>query len=107
MKGTTTRSPTLSFLFSDPTSTTSPMVSWPRTSPLFIEGMTPSKKCRSEPQIAQAVTLMMASRAMLDLGIRHGVAANVVLAVPRQGFHSQISSLSSISDKLRGGIIGS
>src|SRR6185295_17605703 len=44
---------------------------------------------------------------MLDLGIRHGVASNVVLAVPRQGFHSQISSLSPISDKLRGGIIGS
>jgi hypothetical protein len=24
---------------------------------------------------------------VLDPGIRHGVASNVVLAVPRQGFH--------------------
>ena len=33
VKGTTTRSPTFSFLFSAPTSTTSPMVSWPMMSP--------------------------------------------------------------------------
>src|ERR1700709_2623617 len=68
VKGTTTRSPTLSLLLSDPTSTTSPMVSWPRTSPFSIVGMTPSNKWRSEPQIAQAVTLMMASRACSILG---------------------------------------
>jgi hypothetical protein len=42
VNGTTTRSPTFSFLFSEPTSTTSPIVSWPNTSPDFIEGMTPS-----------------------------------------------------------------
>src|SRR4051794_37899067 len=68
VNGTTTRSPTFSFLFSAPTSTTSPIVSWPRISPLFICGITPSKMCRSEPQIAQAVTLMIASRGCSILG---------------------------------------
>ena len=68
VNGTTTRSPTLSLLFSAPTSTTSPMVSWPSTSPFSIDGMTPSNRCRSEPQIAQAVTLMMASRPSSILG---------------------------------------
>ena len=62
VNGTTTLSPTLSFLLSAPTSTTSPIVSWPRTSPFSIDGITPSNRWRSEPQMAQAVTLMMASR---------------------------------------------
>jgi hypothetical protein len=40
VKGITTRSPTLSdFLADGPTSTTSPMVSWPMTSPDFMPGM--------------------------------------------------------------------
>src|SRR4051794_15563044 len=38
LKGTITRSPTLSFFTLLPTSTTSPMNSWPRTSPCCIEG---------------------------------------------------------------------
>jgi hypothetical protein len=44
VNGTTTRSPTFSFLFSGPTSTTSSMVSWPSTSPFSIDGITPSNK---------------------------------------------------------------
>jgi hypothetical protein len=44
------------------------MVSWPSTSPLFIVGMMPLKICRSEPQIAQAVALMMASRPSMIFG---------------------------------------
>jgi hypothetical protein len=39
-----------------------------RMSPLSMPGMTPSKICRSEPQIAQAVTLMIASRGCSILG---------------------------------------
>src|SRR3546814_20210996 len=39
LNGTTTRSPTFSRALPDPTSTTSPMVSWPSTSPDFMVGM--------------------------------------------------------------------
>ncbi len=39
VNGTTIRSPTLSALLSLPTSTTSPMASWPSTSPDFMPGM--------------------------------------------------------------------
>ena len=42
VKGTTTRSPTFSFLTWLPISTTSPMGSWPRTSPFSIVGIKPS-----------------------------------------------------------------
>ena len=36
VKGTTTRSPDLQFLVAEPTSTTSPMNSWPMMSPDFM-----------------------------------------------------------------------
>ena len=68
VNGTTTRSPTFSALFSEPTSTTSPMNSWPMMSPDSMPGMKPSNRCRSEPQMAQLVTLMMASRGSSILG---------------------------------------
>ena len=61
LKGTTTRSPLRNLLCAPPVSTTSPIVSWPSTSPDCMVGMQPSIRCRSEPQIAQAVTLMMMS----------------------------------------------
>src|SRR5687767_13106891 len=61
VKGTTTRSPTLSLVFSEPTATTSPMNSWPSTSPLRIVGMKPSSRWRSDPQMAVSVILMIAS----------------------------------------------
>ncbi len=67
-KGTTTRSPTRRFDTSGPTSTTSPMNSWPRMSPLSMVGMKPSYRCRSEPQIADEVMRMIASRAFRILG---------------------------------------
>ena len=41
VKGTTILSPALSALLSLPTSTTSPIVSWPRMSPGFMAGMKP------------------------------------------------------------------
>ena len=40
-KGTTTLSPTVRFLTARPTSTTSPMNSWPRMSPLSMVGTNP------------------------------------------------------------------
>ena len=39
VNGTTTRSPFFSFVTALPTSTTSPIGSWPRTSPSSIVGM--------------------------------------------------------------------
>jgi hypothetical protein len=42
VNGTTTRSPFFSFLTSRPTSTTSPIGSWPSTSPSRMVGMKPS-----------------------------------------------------------------
>jgi hypothetical protein len=62
------RSPFRNLLCADPVSITSPMNSCPRMSPLFIVGIRPSIRCRSEPQIAQLVTLMMTSRPSSILG---------------------------------------
>ena len=56
VKGTTTRSPTCSSVTSGPTSSTIPMNSWPRMSPSFMPGTLPRYRCRSDPQMAVAVT---------------------------------------------------
>src|SRR3954469_1068136 len=66
--GTTTRSPTLRLFTPRPVSTTRPMNSWPRMSPLFIDGMYPSYRWRSEPQIAVEVISTIASRSLRILG---------------------------------------
>ena len=42
VNGTTTRSPIFKFVIPRPTSTTSPIGSWPRMSPFSIVGMKPS-----------------------------------------------------------------
>ena len=42
VKGTTTRSPGLSLVTPAPTSSTTPIGSWPMTSPAFIVGTNPS-----------------------------------------------------------------
>ena len=44
VNGTTTRSPIFSFLLSAPTSTTSPMNSWPMMSPDFMPGRKPPNR---------------------------------------------------------------
>src|SRR5215212_7474480 len=67
-KGTTTRSPTLRFLTWGPTSTTSPMNSWPRMSPGIMAGTYAWSRCKSEPQIAVEVIFTIASRALMILG---------------------------------------
>src|SRR3954470_4704510 len=66
--GTTTLSPTFRLPTPLPTSTTSPMNSWPRMSPLIIDGTKPLYRCRSEPQIAVDVIFTMASRSFIILG---------------------------------------
>src|SRR5205823_6411964 len=68
VKGTITRSPTFRFLTSGPSSTTSPMNSWPRMSPCSRLGMKALYRCRSEPQIAVLVTRMMASCGLMIEG---------------------------------------
>src|SRR5918997_3428752 len=59
---TTTRSPVFNFLTSGPQSITSPMNSWPRISPFSIVGTKLLYRWRSEPQIADEVIFMIASR---------------------------------------------
>src|SRR3954452_21234404 len=62
--GTITRSPFLSLLVSTsgPTSSTMPIGSWPRMSPGFMNGMNPSTRCRSDPQMHVDVMRTIASR---------------------------------------------
>ncbi len=59
--GTTTRSPFLRFFTALPTSTTTPIDSWPRMSPDSIVGTKPSRRWRSEPQMPLAVIFTMQS----------------------------------------------
>src|SRR3712207_747897 len=68
--GITTRSPTFTFDLSTsgPTSSTTPIGSCPRTSPGFINGMKPSTRCKSEPQMQVDVTRIIASRLLRILG---------------------------------------
>src|SRR4051812_27051427 len=66
--GTTIRSPFLKFRTSLPTATTSPIGSWPRTSPGFMAGRYMSYRCRSDPQMQVDVTLMTTSFGSSILG---------------------------------------
>src|SRR3712207_2670302 len=59
--GMITRSPILNCFTSAPTSTTSPMNSWPIMSYSFPVGACPLYRCSSEPQIAVELTLTMMS----------------------------------------------
>jgi len=65
-----------------PSSTTSSMNSCPMTSPFSMPGMRWSYRCRSEPQIAQLVTLTMASRGCSIFG--SGTVSQRMSAVPCQ-----------------------
>src|SRR5215207_3525872 len=68
--GTITRSPTFTFDLSTfgPTSSTMPIGSWPMMSPGFMNGMNPSYRCRSDPQMQVDVTRMIASRGLMIFG---------------------------------------
>src|SRR5215208_2067048 len=81
-KGTTTRSPVLRFFTPRPTSTTSPMNSWPRMSPFRIDGTFPPYRCRSEPQMAVEVTRTTASRGERSSG--SGTLSTRMSSLPNQ-----------------------
>jgi hypothetical protein len=61
LKGNTTRSPFVMLWTASPTSSITPMISWPTTVP-FFRGVRPSYMCKSLPQIPVVVTLRMASK---------------------------------------------
>src|SRR5258705_10139333 len=84
VKGTTTRSPTLSFslLMPGPTSTTSPINSWPSMSPCSKVGTRPSYRCRSEPQMHVEVILTTASRGLSIVG--SGTSWTCIFSLPIQ-----------------------
>ena len=90
--GTTTRWPTLSFAIAVPTSTTSPMNSWPRMSPSFMPGnvviveMQVRAADRGRGDADDGVARID------DLRIRHRLDAHVVLALPGQCAHGCSSS---------------
>src|SRR6478735_1685786 len=68
LKGMTTLSPTAMSVTAAPISCTIPIGSWPRMSPGFMYGPSTSYRCRSDPQIADEVTLMIASVGSSILG---------------------------------------
>lgn len=78
----TTRSPTLSFVTPAPTSTTTPIGSWPSTSPRSMNGPSSSYRWRSDPQIAEDVMRMTASVGSWMTG--SGTSSTVTLRVPCQ-----------------------
>ena len=82
VNGTTTRSPFLNFVTAEPTSSTMPIGSWPRTSPASIVGMNPSYRCRSDPQMAVDVIFTMMSPGSSILRVGDRVHPNVTGAVP-------------------------
>jgi hypothetical protein len=68
LNGMTTLSPGLTAVTSGPTSSTRPIGSWPRMSPSPMNGPRTSYRCRSEPQMAVVVILMIASFGSLSAG---------------------------------------
>src|SRR6476661_4668471 len=68
LNGITTRSPTLRLSTSPPTSSTTPMASWPRMSPGLMNAPSTSYRCRSNPQMFVLVTRMIASLGSLIAG---------------------------------------
>src|SRR3979411_2464083 len=84
VKGTTTPSPTLSFslLMPGPSSTTSPINSWPSMSPCSRVGTRPSYRCKSEPQMHVVVILITASRGLRIVG--SGTSWTCIFSLPIQ-----------------------
>src|SRR3954466_3303361 len=61
LKGTITRSPTCRCCTEEPTSSTTPMNSWPNVCPTRVSGISPWYRCRSEPQMAASCPFTIAS----------------------------------------------
>src|SRR5215208_3883334 len=62
LNGTRTWSPTFRFSTPSPSSSTTPVNSWPNVIPTRVSGTDPLYRCRSDPQMHDRVTLTMASR---------------------------------------------
>src|SRR5688572_12642531 len=101
-KGTTTRSPTFRFLTPRPTSITSPMNSWPRTSPFSIVGTKPLKRWRSDPQIAVEETRTIASRAFRIRGSGTSSIRTFFFSIQQLAFIGRSSALHRFRRRLRG-----
>ena len=82
LNGITTRSPGRMWVTSGPTSSTMPIGSWPRMSPLSMYMPSTSYRCRSEPQIAVEVIRTIASVGSWILG--SGTVSTDTFAVPCQ-----------------------
>ena len=82
LNGITTRSPGRMWVTSAPTSSTMPIGSWPRTSPLSRYMPSTSYRCRSEPQIAVEVIRTIASVGSWIFG--SGTVSTDTFAVPCQ-----------------------
>jgi hypothetical protein len=88
VKGTTTRSPTFSFLLSEPTSTTSPMVSWPRMSPLSMRRHDAVEDVEVGAADGAGRHLDDGIAPMLDLRVRYAFAADVASCRARSALSS-------------------
>src|SRR6185437_5962312 len=86
---TTTRSPALWLRTDGPTSATSPMNSWPRTSPARIVGMYPPSRCRSEPHVVESLTLTMMSSALRICGSGTVSTSSLLIPVQHSAFISR------------------
>ena len=99
VNGTTTRSPTFSFETPLPTSTTSPMFSWPRTVALFHGGL----KAVEEMQVGSAdrrrCDLDDDVARILDGGIGDRIDANIARAVPTERFPCALQNDSAVFEK--------
>src|SRR5438045_5740379 len=104
VKGTTTRSPFFSRVTAGPASSTMPMNSWPRMSPSFMPGTLPRYRCRSDPQIAVAVTRSTTSSASCRIG--SGTVSTRTSCVPCQvNAFMQASVVGWMSGQSAGGAI--
>ena len=87
LNGTTTRSPTARLSTPEPTASTTPIGSWPSTSPASMNGPSTSYRCRSDPHSPVEVTRMIASVGCSMVGSGTVIDAHVALSMPGQGLH--------------------
>src|SRR3954454_9964812 len=85
LNGITTRSPGLICVTSEPTSSTMPIGSCPRMSPSSMYGPSTSYRCRSEPQMPDDVTRMIAS-------VGFSIAGSSTLSTRTSWFPCQVTA---------------
>ena len=74
---TVTRSPALTLRTSEPTSSTTPTISWPTVMPGTARGTLPCLICRSLVQILPSVMRTMASRGLCNSGFGLSISSNL------------------------------